>query len=67
MDIKEIRIKSVGELTHLLEELRKKLDDLLFKVNQKQLKNIRELRTVRKDIAKTLLVLREKRDRQTKN
>lgn len=59
MDIKEIRNKPVSELNHLLGDLRKKLDDLKFKVFQNQLKNIREIRVIKKDIAKVMTVLGE--------
>lgn len=59
MEIKEIRNKTNNELRHLLSELRKKLDDLKFKSAQKQLKDVRDVRIVKKDIAKILMVLRE--------
>jgi len=59
MDIKEIKNKSISELNHLLDEKRKKLDDLNFKVAQNQLKNVREVRIVKKDIAKILMILKE--------
>ncbi|MFA5029667.1 MAG: 50S ribosomal protein L29 [Patescibacteria group bacterium] len=61
MKIKEIRTKSVSELDQLLKELRHKFDDLNFKVKQKQIKNIREIRATRRNIAKVLTVLREKK------
>lgn len=57
MDIKEIKTKPWSELNHLLGDLRKKLADLNFKVSQNQLKNIREVRTIKKDIAKVLTVI----------
>lgn len=59
MDIKEIKNKPVSELHHLLDELRKKLDELNFKVSQNQVKNIREIRVTKKDIAKVMTVLGE--------
>lgn len=59
MEIKEIKTKSIPELNHLLEELRKKLGDLNFKVAQNQLKNIREIRVIKKDIAKVLMTLNQ--------
>ena len=37
--------------------LRKKLSDLKFKVSQNQLKNIREVRMIKKDIARILTVV----------
>jgi len=61
MNIKEVTIKSEVELKHLLLELKKKLDDLQFKVAQKQLKNVREVRTVKRDIARVLTVLDQKK------
>ncbi len=64
MDIKEIKILSIAELNHLLEDLRKKLDDLKFKATQKQLKNIREIRVVKKDMARILMTLKEKNKKE---
>ena len=57
MDIKEIKNKPLSELNHLLGDLRKKLSDLKLKVSQNQLKNIREVRMIKKDIAKVLTVM----------
>ena len=59
MDIKEIKNKSVAELTNLLEELRLKLDELKYKAAQKQLKNIREVRMIKREIAKIMTVLKQ--------
>lgn len=59
MDIKEIRTKSESELQSILKDLRLKLDDLNFKVSQGQVKNIREIRVIKKDIAKILTALKE--------
>ena len=59
MDIKEIKNKTVSELNHLLKELRGKLDDLNFKVSQNQLKNVREVRVIKKDIARIMMTLKE--------
>jgi ribosomal protein L29 len=61
MQIKEIRSKSIGELEHDLVELHKKFDDLNFKVRQKQLKNIREIRSVKSTMARILTILKEKK------
>jgi len=60
MEIKELRLKEITELNQLLKDNRKKLDDLKFKIKQGQLKNIREIRLIKKDIAKILTVIREK-------
>jgi len=59
MDIKEIKSKSANELDRLLLELKAKLDSLNFKVKQDQLKNVREIRVIKKDIAKILTVLKK--------
>lgn len=63
METKEIRIKAESELNHLLADSRKKLDEMMFRARQKQLKNIREIRIVRKDIAKILTILKEKKNK----
>lgn len=57
MDIKEIKGKGEAELRHLLQESRKKLDDLGFKAKQGQLKDVREIREARKTVARILTEL----------
>ncbi|HNP74775.1 MAG TPA: 50S ribosomal protein L29 [bacterium] len=57
MNINEINNKDINELNQLLGDYRKKLDDLKFKAAQKQLKNIREIRVIKKAIARILTVL----------
>ena len=59
MDIKEIKNMSQEQLTQSLEEARKKLDELKFKAAQKQLKNVREIRILKKDIARIMTVLKQ--------
>lgn len=59
MEIKELKIKSKAELNHLLAETRKKLDDLKFKASQNQLKNIKEIRQTKRDVARLLMILKE--------
>lgn len=61
MEIKELRLKPVGELDSILHDLRKKKEDLEFKSRQNQLKKVRDLRVVKKDIAQILTVLKEKK------
>ncbi|MFH0814776.1 MAG: 50S ribosomal protein L29 [Candidatus Falkowbacteria bacterium] len=60
MNIREIRDKSVEELKKLLLEYSDKRLDLNFKVANKQLKNIREVRDLKKNIAKIQTILQEK-------
>ncbi len=60
MDMKEINNLSKVELTNLLQELRGKLDELKYKAAQKQLKNVREIRIVKRDIARIMTNLKTK-------
>lgn len=57
MKIKELKIKSKNELQALLKSEQEKLRALNFKVAQRQLKNVRELRFVKKDIARLMTLL----------
>ena len=61
MEFKELKKKSENELHKLLSEQRDKLRDLRFKDASKQLKNVREIREVRKIIAQTLTLLNSKK------
>lgn len=61
MEIKEFRKKSDKELTKLLAEQREKLRDLRFKIESKQYKNYKEMGKLKKDIAKVITVMNEKR------
>ena len=54
---RELRLKTKEELEKLLEESQNKLRDLYFGINLKQLKNVRELRKVKKLIAKIKTIL----------
>jgi len=58
MDYKEFKKKPVKDLQKLLAENREKLRDLRFRVSQKQVKNIREIRVVKKNIAQILMLLK---------
>ncbi|OQA37159.1 MAG: 50S ribosomal protein L29 [Parcubacteria group bacterium ADurb.Bin326] len=61
MQIKELKLKEAEELKQLLKDVRKGLDDLKFKSNQGQLKNVREMRAAKKDIARVMTALKEKK------
>ncbi len=52
MKMKEIREKNEAELKKLGQNYKEKLRSLRFKVAQKQVKDVRELRDVRKDLAR---------------
>jgi large subunit ribosomal protein L29 len=60
MELKEIRAKGSAELNRLKAELREELRDLRFKVTQRQLKDVRRLREVKREIARVETVLTEK-------
>ncbi len=60
MDIKELREKSNTELVTLLAVARHNLRALRFKVESRELKNVREIRLVREQIARLQTLLRER-------
>ena len=59
MQIAELRKKDKKELEKTVLELRKKLSDLRFKFSSGKLKNVKEIRNSRREIAKILTILRE--------
>ena len=59
-ELKELKLKSVAELQKVLASSREKLRDLRFKVSQNQLKNIREVRMLKKKISRILTLLNQK-------
>ena len=61
MNIKELKLKETPELNHLLSDARKQLDELTFKAHQGQLKSIREIRVVKRDIARVMTVINSKK------
>ena len=60
MELKELREKSVEELSGLLKLWRETMRGLRFSAYAKQLKNIRELRNAKKLVARILTVMKEK-------
>lgn len=58
MKFKELKNKSEYELHRLLQESKVKLQDLRFKIASKQFKNIREMRAIKKTIARLLTIAR---------
>lgn len=66
MKIKELRQKTVKELKELLEEDRHKLGQLKFALASKKLKNHREIRELRRDIARILTLSSEKKNEPEK-
>ncbi len=61
--VRELRDLSVEELTEKATELKKELFNLRFQQAMGQIENPMRLRTLRKDIAKTKTILREKHGR----
>lgn len=60
MKIEEIRALTPDELSKRLEESGKELFNLRFRLATKQLTNYREIRKVRKDIARLKTIFRER-------
>ncbi|MDD2680719.1 MAG: 50S ribosomal protein L29 [Patescibacteria group bacterium] len=60
MEIKELTSKTPAELQKLLAQYREKLRELRFKDSNRQLKNVREIRQVRENIARIFTVLNTK-------
>jgi ribosomal protein L29 len=56
MDVTELRNKSAEELTRLAQELRAKLHDAEFSVAMHQSKKVRELRELKRDLARVLTI-----------
>ena len=61
MDFKEIKTKSEDELKKLLEDSRDKERELRFKDSNHQLKNVREIRNLKQNIARILTLLNKKK------
>ena len=64
MKAKELRQKTIEDLRKLERELRERLRRLRFDLASGKVKNVRELREVKKDIARILTVIREKEKQQ---
>ncbi len=57
---KELKAKPIKELELFLAEKREELRALRFKVAQRQLKNVSQVKYVKQDIARVLTLLQEK-------
>lgn len=64
MKIKEIREKTEAELQKLLQEKREKLRELRFTLATGKIKSPAEIKKTKKDIARILTILNEKRRQQ---
>ena len=60
MKTKELQQKSKSELQKILADSREKLRQLRFDLAAGKVKNVREVRKIKKDIAKVLTLLKQK-------
>ncbi|MBI2042271.1 MAG: 50S ribosomal protein L29 [Candidatus Nealsonbacteria bacterium] len=60
MKATEIRQNTKDVLTKSIKDMREKLRSLRFDLAAGKVKNVREIRQIRKDIARTLTILKEK-------
>lgn len=61
MKTKELRALSIEELQKKERELRRELFNLRFQLSKGELQNVRRIRAVRKDIARILTIITEKK------
>lgn len=59
MALKEFKTQSIDELKKLLAEQRNRLRVMRFKVAQRQLKKVHEIKTVKKEIARLLTFINQ--------
>ncbi len=59
MKTKELQQKSQSELQHILIKNREKLRQLRFDLASGKVKNVREIRKIKKEIAQTLTILKQ--------
>ena len=60
MDIKELREKSDTELDRLLRDSRNKIREFRFKVAAKKMADVREIREIKKTVARILTLRKAK-------
>jgi large subunit ribosomal protein L29 len=59
MKTAELRKKDKKELEKRVQELNKKLSDLRFKFSSGKLKNVKEIKNLKKEIARILTITKE--------
>jgi len=59
MKVNELRKKDTKDLEKSTNELRKKLSDLRFKFSSGKLKNVKEINTTKKELARMLTIIKE--------
>ena len=61
MKFTELKLKTEAEIKQMLLELREKAQDVSVKIKLNQQKNTSELKSVKKDIARIMTLLAEKK------
>lgn len=61
MKTKELKTKPTPELEKLLKSTRENSRELRFKISREQFKNVRELRKVKKTVARLLTIINERK------
>jgi large subunit ribosomal protein L29 len=59
MKTAELRKKDKKELEKSVNDIRKKLSDLRFKFSSNKLKNVKEIRNTKRELARILTILKE--------
>jgi large subunit ribosomal protein L29 len=67
MKVTELRQKTEGELQKFLSDGRERLRVLSFDLASGKVKNVREIRKIKKDIARILTILRQSSEGKAKN
>ncbi len=61
MNIKELRQKPKEELKKMVDDSREKLRQLRFDLSAGKVKNVREIRQVKKNIARVITLIKEEK------
>jgi len=59
MTTEELRKQDKKELQKMAQELKKKLSDIRFAFSSNQLKNVKEISNIKKEVARILTVINE--------
>jgi len=59
MKTQDLRKKDVKELVKSVADLQKKLSEARFRFSANQLKNVKEINGIKKEIARTLTIIKE--------
>jgi len=66
MKANELRKKSEAELQRSIQDLKRKLSDFRFRFSSNKLKNVKEIESTKKDIARMMTILNESRNIENK-